>query len=180
MKILHLTEKDYKTSVWSGGTTTELFIWPESADYGKREFSFRISSATVELEESDFTPLSGVTRYITPLTGGFTLTHPGKAAVVMGPVDAPYRFSGEEATHCVGRATDFNLMLKGVEGKMEVCSGCVNVRPGFSSFYAVEPGVFSLSGSHTMAQGDTLVVFAEEDGVIDLGDTKAIACWAEI
>jgi environmental stress-induced protein Ves len=179
MRILHLTEKDYKTSAWSGGTTTELFIWPEGADYGKREFSFRISSATVDLEDSDFTPLAGVTRYITPLTGGFTLTHPGKAAVVMGPVDAPYRFSGEEATHCVGRATDFNLMLKGLEGEMTICCGRAAIRPGFNSFYALEECVCSLEGRHAMGKGDLLVVFAEEAGEIDLGG-RAIACRAEI
>ncbi len=179
MRILHLTESDYKTSTWSGGTTTELFIWPEGADYAKRVFSFRISSAVVELEESDFTPLTGVTRYITPLTGGFTLTHPGKAPVVMGPLDAPYRFSGEEATHCVGCATDFNLMLKGAEGEMTICAGHAPVRPGFNGFYALEDGVFTLAGRHEMKAGEMLVVFAEENAEIALGG-NVIACWAEI
>ncbi len=179
MRILHLTEKDYKTSRWSGGTTTELFIWPAGADYGKREFSFRISSAVVELEESDFTALPGVMRYITPLTGGFTLTHPGKVPVVMGPVAEPYRFSGEEPTHCVGCATDFNLMLKGVDGKMTLCSGRAAIRPGFNGFYAVEDGVFTLAGSHEMKAGEMLAVFAEEAAEITL-EGKVLACWAEI
>ena len=179
MRILHLTEADYKTSRWSGGTTTELFIWPQGADYGKREFSFRISSAVVELEESDFTALPGVMRYITPLTGGFTLIHPGKTPVVMGPVAEPYRFSGEEPTHCVGRATDFNLMLKGTEGEMTLCCGRATIRPGFNSFYALDSGVFTLAGSHQMQAGEMLVVFAEETAEIAL-DGKALACWAEI
>ena len=180
MRILHLTKKNYKCSAWSGGTTTELFIWPEGADYGKREFSFRVSSATVELAESDFTPLPGVERYITPLSGGFALTHPGKPAVRMAPMDAPYRFSGEEATHCVGKATDFNLMLKGVAGEMAVCSGKVPVRPGFNSFYAPVDAVFTLNGSHHMAAGEMLVVFSDGESAIDLGEGKAIACWADI
>lgn len=179
MRILHLTEHDYKTSRWSGGTTTELFIWPQGADYAKREFSFRISSAVVELEESDFTPLTGVTRYITPLTGGFTLTHPGKTPVVMGPLAEPYRFSGEEDTHCVGCATDFNLMLKGVAGEMTLCSGNMAIRPGFNSFYALADGVFTLAGRHEMKAGQMLVVFADEAAQIHL-EGMAIACWAEI
>ena len=62
MDIRHLTPADYRTSCWSGGTTTEIFIWPEDADYAARRFAVRISSATVELEESDFTALPGVTR----------------------------------------------------------------------------------------------------------------------
>ena len=93
MRIRHLTAEDYKVSQWSGGTTTEIFIWPADASYAAREFSLRISSATVELEESDFTALPGVTRYIVPLQGGFTLTHPGKTPVVLSPLDTPYRFS---------------------------------------------------------------------------------------
>lgn len=176
MRILHLTQKDYKTSAWSGGTTTELFIWPEGADYGKREFAFRISSATVELAESDFTPLAGVTRFITPLSGGFTLTHPDKPAVVMAPLDPPYCFSGEEATHCVGKAVDFNLMCKGVSGDMEISSGLTAVRPGFNSFYAPEGGIFHLGDNYVMAPGETLVIFAEAAGTIDLGDGRAIVC----
>ncbi len=179
MKILHLTENDYKTSTWSGGTTTELFIWPVGADYGKREFSFRVSSAVVELAESDFTPLVGVRRYITPLTGGFTLTHPSKAPVVMAPLDPPYRFSGEEATHCVGQATDFNLMLKGAEGEMTICAGQAPIRPGFNGFYALEDAIFAIDGRHSVAAGEMLVIFAEEAASIDLGG-KAIVCWAEI
>ena len=180
MRILHLTKTDYKCSAWSGGTTTELFIWPQGADYGKREFSFRVSSATVDLAESDFTPLAGVMRYITPLSGGFALTHPGKTAVTMAPLDAPYRFSGEEATHCVGKATDFNLMLKGVRGEMAVCTGKTPIHPGFNSFYAPVDAVFTFNGNHSMAAGELLVVFSDEESVIDLGSAKAIACWADI
>ena len=54
MIIRHLTAADFRTSAWSGGTTTELFLYPEGGSYAARDFLFRISSATVDLEESDF------------------------------------------------------------------------------------------------------------------------------
>ena len=162
MKILHLTEKDYKVGLWSGGSTTELFIWPEGADYARREFTLRVSSARVDLEESDFTPLMGVTRYITPLTGGFTLTHPDCAPVVMGPLSEPYRFSGEIRTHCVGKATDFNLMLKGTDGEMTLCQDQWHLRPGFNCLYAVEDTAVTLESGYALKKGELLVVFAEE------------------
>ena len=76
MIIRHLTAGDFRTSTWSGGTTTELYLYPENGSYAARDFLFRISSATVDLPESDFTALPGVERYITPLAGSFTLTHP--------------------------------------------------------------------------------------------------------
>lgn len=180
MRILHLTKKDYKTSAWSGGTTTELFIWPAGADYSKRAFSLRISSATVDLPESDFTPLSGVERWITPISGGFTLTHPGKSPVIMPPLAAPYRFSGEEATHCVGMATDFNLMLKGVSGEMSVLTESAPVLPGFNCFYALDDSIFHLEGPHRMAAGDLLVVFSRKKTAIALGNQPVLVCHAEV
>ncbi len=180
MKILHLTQDSYSVGQWSGGATTELFIWPEGADYGSRRFALRVSSARVELAESDFTPLPGVTRWITPLTGGFTLTHPGQEPVVMAPLAPPYRFSGEIPTHCVGRATDFNLMLKGIDGEMAVRRGTACVWPGFNCYYAVEGGVFTLGQAYAMAPGDLLVVFSREAGSIHIGQTPVICCYADI
>ncbi|MFR6276263.1 MAG: HutD family protein [Blautia sp.] len=46
--------EQYQTSVWSGGTTTQLFIYPEDGDYKEGTFQARISSATVELQKIQF------------------------------------------------------------------------------------------------------------------------------
>lgn len=182
MKIVHLKAEDFVTSRWSGGTTTQLLIWPEGSDYARREFSVRISSAAVELEESDFTPLEGVERYITPLSGRFTLTHPGQPPVEMGPLDAPYCFSGETPTHCAGTATDFNLMLKGVRGQMHLATGKVVCAQGLLAFYAPEPRCFTVDGQvYRLAAGELLVVFtSEKSTVVDLGEGKTLACFAAI
>ena len=51
-----------KTAKWSGGLTTELFIYPEGSAYSERNFDFRLSTATVEIETSVFTPLPHVQR----------------------------------------------------------------------------------------------------------------------
>ena len=158
MRIYHLTEKDYKVGKWSGGTTTELFIWPENADYSTRNFFFRISSAKIDLEESDFTPLDGVTRYITPLSGEFTLTHPNAAPVTLKPMDEPYRFFGDTPTHSKGKATDFNLMLKGVDGKMTVCSEW-KIHAGINCLYAVEQTTVHLKDGYILNPGESLIVF---------------------
>lgn len=181
MRILHLKQTDFTTSAWSGGTTTELFIWPEGASYARREFGIRISSAMVELAESDFTPLPGVLRYITPLSGSFTLSHPGKAPVAMGPLSAPYRFPGGESTHCVGSATDFNLMLRGVEGEMTLGSGRIPVKPGLNAFFAPGERYFTVGGQgYAMDAGQLLVIFADEAGIVDLGPEISLVCFAKI
>lgn len=178
MQILHLDSQAYTVSQWSGGTTTEVFIWPEGANYATREFQVRISSATVELEESDFTALPGVTRYIVPLQGGFILTHPGQSPVVMGPLTEPYRFSGEIATHCVGRATDFNLMLKGKEGMMDICRDHAPIQPGITCLYAPDGCTVTVSGDrYLLAAGDSLLMFAHEDAQVVL-DGVVVRCYA--
>ena len=181
MQILHLDSKAYTVSQWSGGTTTEVFIWPKGANYASREFQVRISSATVELEESDFTALPGVTRYIVPLQGGFTLTHPGQSPVVMGPLTEPYRFSGEIATHCVGRATDFNLMLKGVEGKMDICRETAPIQPGITCLYAPEECEVTISGeSHRLAVGESLLILTRKTATVAISGGAAICCYADV
>lgn len=181
MKIRHLTAADFRTSTWSGGTTTELFLYPENGSYAARDFRFRISSATVDLDESDFTALPGVERYITPLCGSFTLTHPGAAPVELPSLATPYCFWGDVATHCVGKATDFNLMLKGCEGMMELHRGTAPIRPGFNGFYAVEDCVFSVEQQKfEMKKGDLLTVFSEAHAAMESGASPALTCWVTI
>ena len=181
MKLQHLTAKDFRTSTWSGGTTTELYLYPENGSYGARDFLFRISSATVDLDESDFTPLQGVERYITPLTGSFVLTHPQQPPVVLEPLSAPYRFSGGIPTHCVGRATDFNLMLKGCEGCMQLQHDAAPITPGFQAFYPLTDTVFTLGTQQLeMKKGDLLTVFSDEAATLSLGDAPTLVCRVNI
>ncbi len=106
-----LSEDDYKVSTWSGGKTTELAIAPEGAVYADRDFLWRLSSATVDLDESDFTELPDYDRLITPLDGVMTLTHNGGEPIELNPGDVD-GFDGAWHTHSVGRCTDFNLMLR--------------------------------------------------------------------
>ena len=110
-KMKKLEPSDYRVSEWSGGTTTQLAIWPENAVYADRDFLWRVSSATVDLEASDFTPLPDYERLIATLQGEIVLTHNGGEPLRLRPLEV-HAFSGADATHSVGRCTDFNLMLR--------------------------------------------------------------------
>ena len=114
------TASDYRISAWSGGTTTQLAICPETAVYADRDFLWRVSSATVELETSDFTPLPDYDRLIATLEGRIVLTHNGGAPITLQPFEV-HAFSGADETRSVGRCRDFNLMLRRgrVRGSME-------------------------------------------------------------
>lgn len=124
-KLFIFPEDSFRTTAWSGGTTTELFLWPEDGSYKDRRFSVRISTALVELEESDFTPLPGVKRFLTPLSRGFLLSVNGKDTDL--PVGEVLEFSGDDRVKCFGSGRDLNLMLKGAEGEMTLVSGAFTV-----------------------------------------------------
>lgn len=111
LTMTRLTPADYVTTQWSGGKTTQLSIAPEGAVYADRDFLWRLSSATVELEESDFTALPDYYRYISTLRGDMTLQHNGGEKLTLAPYDV-HGFDGGDETHSWGCCTDFNLMLR--------------------------------------------------------------------
>ena len=111
MTFTRLTPADYRTSAWSGGTTTELLIRPRGAVYAERTFLFRVSSATVDLDKSTFTALPDYDRLIATLEGTITLLHDDGPALVLAPFQV-HAFDGGSETVSFGRCRDFNLMLR--------------------------------------------------------------------
>lgn len=111
----------YKVSNWSGGTTTELCIYPEDSSYEHRDFTWRISSATVDLETSKFTVLSDYQRIIMVLKGKLVLSHDGIKSIDLNELEQ-YDFDGGINTDSIGKVSDFNLMMK--KGQ---CSGKVEI-----------------------------------------------------
>ena len=117
--IIVRTEKDYKVSKWSGGDTTELYLYPENGDYKTGNFQLRISSATVEADQSEFTSLPGVERYLMIFQGHLDMIHGEKEKVSLEPYEVDH-FDGGVPTVSYGKVVDFNLMLKnGAGGRME-------------------------------------------------------------
>ena len=117
--IIVRTEKDYKVSKWSGGDTTELYLYPENGDYKTGNFQLRISSATVEVDQSEFTSLPGVERYLMIFQGHLDMIHGENEKVSLEPYEVDH-FDGGVPTVSYGKVIDFNLMLKnGARGRME-------------------------------------------------------------
>lgn len=148
MRIERIDPESFSQSVWSGGKTTELYIFPEGASYALRRFDFRISSATVDADESIFTPLPGVMRYITPLSEGFELTV-GEASSRFLKRGETLRFMGSERTVCRGRGRDLNLMLSGLPGALGVLRANTAVtleKRGFIFVYSDEASTLTFPG----------------------------------
>ncbi len=112
MKKTVLTSNHFNALSWSGGTTKELFIFPAEANYSQRNFQFRLSTATVETETSDFTSLPGISRKLMILSGNISLHHEGHYSKQLNKFDTD-SFEGDWKTSSVGKCTDFNLMTSG-------------------------------------------------------------------
>lgn len=122
MKIKKIGTDMQSVSRWSGGTTTQLAIYPEDALYADREFLWRVSSAVVELPESDFTPLPDYDRILMILEGELSLSHDGGEEYTLHSLEQT-SFDGASHTFSRGQVTDFNLMMR--KGR---CSGRVEAR----------------------------------------------------
>lgn len=160
--------KKFQSNNWSGGVTTQLFIYPPKADYQQLNFSFRISTATVTNEKSDFTILPGVSRKLMVLDGEITLYHENHHTKQLHKFDIDI-FEGAWKTSSHGKCTDFNLMTTGKTiGELEA----VIIKKSQHLIYPIESKwnwliIYVYSGNitvffnkkkHTIPQGNLLAL----------------------
>lgn len=111
-----------KTINWASGTSTELFIYPSDGNFQTRQFAFRISTATVEADETNFSDFTGLTRTLMVLRGRLTLIHEGHYEKVLEPFHQD-TFDGGWKTRSKGQVQDFNVMCN------STCKAKVTHRP---------------------------------------------------
>jgi environmental stress-induced protein Ves len=110
MKQTYYPAEHFQAKAWANGTTTELVKFPFDSDFLKRDFIFRISTATVEAEESTFSDFSGLTRILMVLEGSITLIHEGRYQKQLKSYDQD-TFDGSWSTRSIGKVRDFNVMF---------------------------------------------------------------------
>lgn len=129
-------QEDFLHSAWSGGTTTQLFIYPPEAAYAERHFGFRLSTATVQAETSVFTPLPGFSRKLLILEGAITISHAGRYTKHLKALGTD-AFEGAWETTSQGTCTDFNLMTSAAyNGQLSA----VHLEENKPHFYKAEAG----------------------------------------
>lgn len=165
MNQLTLISPDtYLNSTWSGGRTTQLCLLPAGASYAERNFDLRISSATVEMEESVFSDLRGYSRIIAPLEGSFDLQHPDRKGLQHFHLERYqlHAFDGGEKTLCRGRGRDFNVIFRhGLDVKV------MRLEPG------EEPLALNLSAAALAGAGDTWAESVSSAALTESGATLA-------
>lgn len=161
---------EYREKLWDGGKTREIFIYPQESSYEEQNFIFRLSQATIEGEESHFTPLPDYNRTLMVLEGEVILSFEGTRVSRLSQWEQD-QFDGGETTISFGKVEDYNLMVsKGNLGMMEAiqlqkerCN--VTIPKEFS-----DPAFDGLTLGLYCAQGYLLV--ASEEGVkrVNQGD----------
>ena len=179
MKIIR--KQDLTTRKWSGGTTTELAIWPEGAVYAERDFLWRLSTAEVLDETSTFTSLPDYYRFLTTRKGNLKIRHDGGEWYELTPGKIT-GFEGGSLTESEGRVTDFNLMVRKdkVEGNLSaaILPGTGEAVPVFTLFRELAGGqpdrmaaLYASDGALTVAWQDReitlgageMILFGPED-----------------
>ena len=105
-----LRVNDFQVSDWSGGKTKQLYLSPTTGHYGKRDFDYRLSTATVELAESQFSDLSGFHRILMSLDHTLHLHNASRQEETVLAPFTPYFFEGSDSITSRGTCTDFNLI----------------------------------------------------------------------
>ena len=102
--------KNTITTNWSGGKTTELLIYPEHSLFSDRNFDFRFSTASIDVENSDFTSLPNYHRILAILDGKLEISHEGKYTKMLQQFEID-KFHGSWKTSSKGKVRDFNVIF---------------------------------------------------------------------
>jgi environmental stress-induced protein Ves len=155
-----------RTVSWANGTSTELFVYPSDGNFQTRNFIFRISTATVEAEETIFSDFTGLTRILLPLKGKLTLIHDGRYTKELEPFEQD-QFDGAWSTRSKGKVQDFNVIFN-KQTSANVMHHALTSEEEITlqaqdswRFLFVNDGVFEINGERTSA-GD-LIEFQRKD-----------------
>ena len=110
--LMTISKSDWITTNWSGGTTSEIFIFPKTADFKKGDYQLRISIATVDIESTTYTSLPGASRTLLVLEGHLHLNHLNEHRADLHQYEQD-SFLGDWTTESIGKVTNFNVMTKG-------------------------------------------------------------------
>ncbi len=108
--MLTIKREQIKPNIWSGGKTWTYYIAPQNTTLQERNFDIRISSASVETEQSTFSDFSGYKRFISVLTEPITLEINGSKKVV--DCNTLVEFSGSDHVISYGKTLDINVFIK--------------------------------------------------------------------
>lgn len=132
-----------------------------------------MSTATVEVPESTFTFMTGVTRHLMILDGTLDIDHKGRYKKHLEKFGYDV-FDGEWPTTAKGMVTDFNLMVReNATGKLQAIAlrdrqeetFVFKTKTKYSGFYLLEGNIRFIAGTNSaeLSKGDFLLCDHENE-----------------
>lgn len=185
MKARIIGPDQFVTTQWSGGSTSQLYIYPEDAVFSQHDFDFRISSADFTSTESTFSDFTGYQRYLFPLQGSLWVEHAEGGQPLYRHDLAPYQleyFLGSWQTRSGNSldCRDFNFIVRqGKESRLEIKrEGEVFIpkRSGLLMAFSMTGGQLLVNGQETVRLPEkSLYLLEEEASLYQLELTQAEA-----
>ena len=157
---------------WSGGETIQLHIEPEGLSV-KDNFDWRISVATVNKGESEFSDFSKYNRYLTILEGKMEINQEGKLIEINELEEL--RFDGGIKTvgKCEANIMDFNIIWK-----KEIENFKIEVQKQDEKVENVNMGkeIFIFSLNQVVVEIGKKKIFLKKNQLIMIKDDSLISC----
>ena len=192
MKIEIIKKHQQKESVWSGGKTNQIYIHPSNSTLQDRDFDFRISSAIVEVENSEFTSFNGYDRALMVLNGELEIFHENHYSKKLKQYEVDC-FSGDWKTTSNGKITDFNLIFnRGLKGELnyltlngdQIISKDVSNLPNRVGYFVIsgELKVGINNSEYKVQIGELLMIEVNDDlnSLILKGETEIVEIYVRI
>ncbi|WP_430612079.1 HutD family protein [Flavobacterium sp. JP2137] len=159
MKITYKSLNQIEPHLWAGGSTFQYFLYPNQASYAHKDFTFRISSATLEQSPSVFTQFDGYTRYLCMLDNPLDLSRNGinqhfkKREIFL--------FDSADTVISTSLGTDFNWMVSHKVNKhhLEITDQSQSSASPFIILFALEPVDIKIDqGSYQLEKSSCLLI----------------------
>lgn len=166
-----INKNKFKTNVWSGGETSELYIFPEDSEFINKDFLFRISSANFTSTFSTFSNFTGYERYILPLEGELNLNHKRLYDRSLKKYEVEY-FNGFWETSSINTldCIDYNFIVKSGYssrlGVLEAGDTYESKEKGLILLFSTEDYHIKSVNENFIVEGFSLLVI-ENDSFID-------------
>ena len=103
---------------WYGGSSAELTTYPENSSFTEKNFLWRLGYAKINIPESNFSKLPGVSRTLMVTSGKMDIEHINHYKKTLSVLESD-NFMGDYDTKTYGICSVFNLMTqKNYKGKL--------------------------------------------------------------
>lgn len=169
MTVTHIQFKDITPSNWAGGSTYQYCIFPENTLYSDRNFDIRISCATINVNQSDFTRFEGYRRHLVMLDNALKIVH-NNIAKKFDSLEV-FTFDSNDRITSFSKGTDFNIMLskKHTGELVRIQEGKVISSAKLTMLFALTESMIHINNQdYLLAPKDLLIVDNEKSIELNL------------